>query len=410
MIEFETAFKIENPAPKNLLLSIVIPTYNRPDELTQALDTMIPQLTGGLEDKIEIIISDNASTNPNTRKICEEYANGSKNISYYRNVENYGHMKQVIIGPRRARGEFCWVFGDDDIVLDNCFPKIIKLLEEIEVDFLTINRQIKCGKLENIVAEAFNTIPTQTFHTMSELLQTLGINHLGFITSQIFRTAPFLEIDPTPYVSNGAGYQQVAAYIECFYQKPCHYLDDVLFVQRYELTTNENATLNLANNFEQLAVHFVKALETARAKANIPGDIYQNMTGVKAAHRNNCNYTLADQIIEYLYRSIGYGSNYTAADIEVLKDAVANWPPRATKELRNVIEAIQNISKIENDIKSIEQAKPAGKKLSKDQKRKQKKALRQKIIGLISLTKKHRQAADASGLNHYKLNVNTTTK
>lgn len=68
---------------KKYLLSICIPTYNRASVLEKTLESIVKQL----DDEIEIVISDNKSTD-NTEEICRNYAHKYDNIKYYRNDVN----------------------------------------------------------------------------------------------------------------------------------------------------------------------------------------------------------------------------------------------------------------------------------------------------------------------------------
>lgn len=409
MLDFEAKFEITNPAPKNLLLSIVIPTFNRPVELKQALDSMLSQLVDGLEDKIEIILSDNASTDAGTREVCEAYVEKSKNVSYYQNAENYGHMKQIILGPNRARGEFCWVFGDDDIILDNCFHSIINMLDTADADFFSINRETRDGKLDEVMTDMVNVSDSYRYDTMATMLERYGVHQLGFITSQLFRTSVFLEINPALYIKGGAGYQQVAAYIDGFYDRPCYYLCDVLIAQRYVVTTGKEQTLNLANNFSQLAAPFVRSIETARANKQIPESIYVKMTAVKTYTGISFDYTLEDQVIEYTYRALGYDHNFDDDDLTLLENVSVYWSEQVKNEFEKIKVIYQKLIDIDNRIKSLEQQKNQSKKLNKNQKRKRNKALNMKIEQLNKRNKEIRIYADNYGLNYYISNANKPT-
>ncbi len=63
------------------LLSICMPTYNRSGYLVQTLDSFIK--SKGFDSRVEIVISDNCSTD-DTENICREYADKYHNIKYYR--------------------------------------------------------------------------------------------------------------------------------------------------------------------------------------------------------------------------------------------------------------------------------------------------------------------------------------
>lgn len=73
---------MENKQP---LLSICIPTYNRGDILKENLNYILklPEF----DDSIEIVISDNASTD-NTEEVAKSFTSFYKNIRYYKNETN----------------------------------------------------------------------------------------------------------------------------------------------------------------------------------------------------------------------------------------------------------------------------------------------------------------------------------
>ena len=91
------------------LVSIGLPIFNGEKELSVALDSLIGQDYTNLE----IIISDNASTD-GTSKICEEYVGKDDRIKYSRLEENIGaalNFNQVF---ERSSGKyFMWAAHDD---------------------------------------------------------------------------------------------------------------------------------------------------------------------------------------------------------------------------------------------------------------------------------------------------------
>src|SRR4030042_2276184 len=100
------------------LLSICVPTYNREDCLKRLLDNIIPQVLESKE-KIEVCISNNASTD-NTKKIVmmfkEKYTDLLK---YSENKENLGFDRNVLRVVNMAEGEFIWTLSDDDLIVGN---------------------------------------------------------------------------------------------------------------------------------------------------------------------------------------------------------------------------------------------------------------------------------------------------
>lgn len=108
-------------------LSIVIPTYNRSSDLYNCLESLFSQIDGVIEDEIEIIVSDNASTDDTTAMI--EKLKSCKNFSYYRNETNLGMDGNFYACYRYSKGDFLWIFSDDDLLRPNSLVAIFNLLK-----------------------------------------------------------------------------------------------------------------------------------------------------------------------------------------------------------------------------------------------------------------------------------------
>jgi glycosyltransferase involved in cell wall biosynthesis len=108
-------------------LSICIPTYNRSNYLKEALESVLLS-SKGFEDKLEIIVSDNASTD-NTTEVVKQYQQKYELIRYSRNEVNVVD-KNFFIAAGLSRGEYIWVFADDDKMnkdaIKTIFDKITK--------------------------------------------------------------------------------------------------------------------------------------------------------------------------------------------------------------------------------------------------------------------------------------------
>ena len=114
----------------SILLSICIPTYNRSAELDICLQQFCKQVEP-FKDIIEIIVSDNCSPD-NTKDIVEKYLKSDLLISYYRQSENIGGDRNFEWCFSNATGKYCWLFGDDDLLLDNKLETIIAILQNRE--------------------------------------------------------------------------------------------------------------------------------------------------------------------------------------------------------------------------------------------------------------------------------------
>lgn len=91
------------------LVSIGVPVFNEEGHLAEALDSLLAQTY----DNIEVVISDNASTD-RTPEICAAYAARDPRVRYHRNENNVGGIENFNVAFRLARGEFfMWASGHD---------------------------------------------------------------------------------------------------------------------------------------------------------------------------------------------------------------------------------------------------------------------------------------------------------
>lgn len=117
------------------LLSILIPTYNRAWHLEQLLREIRPQLSECPQESIEIIISDNCSTDE-TSLICKEAAASVPSIRYIWQSHNIGPDQNFLQLIGRATGMYFWLLGDDDLPRRGLLPLLIKLLTGENPDLL----------------------------------------------------------------------------------------------------------------------------------------------------------------------------------------------------------------------------------------------------------------------------------
>jgi abequosyltransferase len=118
------------------LLTLTIPTYNRAVFLRQFLDSVRDQIVSNPE--VEVIVSDNASTDETPEIMKEELQRGTR-LTYIRNPENIGPDANFLQCYERASGKYVWVMGDDDVLAPNALKRIVESLsgDEFELVYLT---------------------------------------------------------------------------------------------------------------------------------------------------------------------------------------------------------------------------------------------------------------------------------
>lgn len=91
------------------LVSIGLPVYNGQD----TVENVVKSVLGQDHENIELVISDNASTD-GTEEICRELAGTDPRIVYHRHAKNVGLLKNFVCAIDLARGIYFRWIGDDD--------------------------------------------------------------------------------------------------------------------------------------------------------------------------------------------------------------------------------------------------------------------------------------------------------
>lgn len=110
-------------------LSFAIPTYNRATLLKKTIENIAEQI--GENQDIDIVISDNASTD-NTKDLIEELQLKYPYIKYFKNETNLGMDKNFDNAVIKATGEYVWLFGDDDLLVEGALPKVLNITNKYQ--------------------------------------------------------------------------------------------------------------------------------------------------------------------------------------------------------------------------------------------------------------------------------------
>ena len=117
-----------------MLISICIPTYNRPRNLLDCLNSLSLQT----KKNFEVCISDNCSQK-NIKKIIKPFRNKLK-IKFRSNNKNLGFAVNLLNVSQMASGEFIWFLGDDDLLIPVAIEKLTNMINKNKtIDFFWIN-------------------------------------------------------------------------------------------------------------------------------------------------------------------------------------------------------------------------------------------------------------------------------
>ncbi len=180
-----------------MLLSICIPTFNRKEALKRQINFILKSnvLESG---DIELIISDNNSndgTDCFLSDIIKEYS--ALNVKVNINNKNIGLINNFHKVIELSNGKYVWILGDDDLLSDIIFEKVIKCLL-LDVDWIFINyfTHVNNAIIDDCI---YKENRTGFYANGLEMFENIVLNsELGapmFISSNIFKKENILKVD-----------------------------------------------------------------------------------------------------------------------------------------------------------------------------------------------------------------------
>ncbi len=148
--------------------SIIVPVFNRPDEVDELLESLCHQEVKDFE----VIIVEDGSKKP-CKDVCDKYA-GILDLHYYFK-ENSGPGQSRNYGAERANGEWLIVL-DSDVVLPNDYLKAVETeLSNHNSQFSTLNSQLAAWGGPDASHPSFTPIQKAISYSMTSFFTTGGI-------------------------------------------------------------------------------------------------------------------------------------------------------------------------------------------------------------------------------------------
>jgi glycosyltransferase involved in cell wall biosynthesis len=106
------------------LVSIGVPTFNR----SEGLKCLLQSLTAQTYENLEIIVSDNASSDPTVQLVLREWETRDSRIRYYTQQRNLGAPDNFRFVVHQAQGDFFMWAADDDVYSPHFVEQTINIL------------------------------------------------------------------------------------------------------------------------------------------------------------------------------------------------------------------------------------------------------------------------------------------
>lgn len=125
----------EDGAP-SVRLSICMATFNRARFIGSTLDSILDQMLPG----VELIVVDGASPD-STSEVMADYVGRNPVIRYYREAVNSGVDGDYEKAVAYARGDYCWLMTDDDLLKSGAIQVVLNAIED-DPDLVVLNSEV----------------------------------------------------------------------------------------------------------------------------------------------------------------------------------------------------------------------------------------------------------------------------
>lgn len=176
-------------------LSFCITTRNRAEFIGATLESLLSQAT----DEVEIVVLDAASTD-GTRKVVEGFVRRFPRLRYFRQETNEGVDRDYDRTVELARGEYCWMMSDDDILTPGAVAEVLGHCGK-SYDLIIVNAEDRDADLRENLGERRLPFREDRVYRPPDAsrLFTDAANHLSFIPCVVIRRTLWLSRNRAPY-------------------------------------------------------------------------------------------------------------------------------------------------------------------------------------------------------------------
>ena len=176
-------------------LSICIATYNRGKFIGETLDSILSQMSPD----VELVVVDGASPD-NTPEVMAQYLLRHPEIRYYREQENSGIDRDYDKAIGYARGEYCWLMTDDDLLRAGSVSRVLDSLHT-KPALVVVNSEVRSADFSTVLAKSFLKFPNDREYGEkdSERFFSEVASYLSFIGGVVIKRQLWLGRDRTSY-------------------------------------------------------------------------------------------------------------------------------------------------------------------------------------------------------------------
>lgn len=196
-----------SPTPR---LSICITTFKRGPFIAETLNSILPQIGDG----VELLVVDGASPD-NTPEVMAEYVARHPEIRYFREQVNSGVDEDYDKAVGYARGEYCWLMTDDDLLNDGAVATVLNVLKE-NPDLVVVNSELKAVDMSTVLSGSMLDFAGQERYEPQEAEHAFRdvAKYMSFIGGVVIKRSVWLARDRLSY------YGSLFIHVGVIFQRP----------------------------------------------------------------------------------------------------------------------------------------------------------------------------------------------
>lgn len=178
-------------------LSICIATFNRAAVIGETLQSILTQMKGG----VEVVIADGASTD-GTQNVVRSFQQQNAGLSLVCLEKKGGVDHDYCEAVKRARGEYVWLFTDDDLLKPGAIATVLEATREGH-DLVFVNAEVRTPDFKEVlqaqrVKKRLDHVYSSADVNSGQLLADLG-SYLSFIGGVLIKRKLWEEREKKKY-------------------------------------------------------------------------------------------------------------------------------------------------------------------------------------------------------------------
>ncbi|MDM1757792.1 MULTISPECIES: glycosyltransferase family 2 protein [unclassified Acinetobacter] len=117
-------------------ISVVLTHFNKGPLLQRTIESLQPDLP----ELLEIIVADDASTDPNWRNFSQQLEQQYPKVKIIHNIDNKGPANRLNQGANAAQGDYLFFMDADDVLAPNRLKQIVELMQAQNCDLFYGNK------------------------------------------------------------------------------------------------------------------------------------------------------------------------------------------------------------------------------------------------------------------------------